>query len=316
MYKQNSYILTIILLVALLISCTQEIDESIENKDAVLIEEGVLTFKSKNAFLETLEHLKTLSNEDIILWINDIGFGNSHFMVQDYYDSLPTDTDLSLSEKLKDEGILYIPDPSFSAILNEEGLYKIGKEYHKITENKEYISENYDMLMTSSINAKSDEITVFELNPLLTSNIQKANLNGQTLCAKNPTTSYVGEGFYGGKYFNKFHPYPEYGYCGGGDYSFHTETWYTQYSNFYSVGSWIKGRKYKKKGLRKKWRDDKVTFLKVNQKEGRNVTKLTEYFTVQAVWHIVQIQDFNISYEYNDESKGLRKVNMTLRSLN
>ncbi|MDY8136988.1 hypothetical protein [Aquimarina sp. 2201CG5-10] len=280
------------------------------------VKDGILTFKSETSFLETLDHLKTLSDEEIKSWLSDLQFTKSHFLTQEYYSDLPTDEDISLHEKLNKANILFIPDPAFSAVLNTEGLYRIGKEYHRITEKVEYISQDYKIVMNPEAKHISGDVTAFILNPSYDQTTQRVNLNGQTLCAKNPTNSYTGTGFYGGNYFNKYHPYPDNFFtCGGGDYSFHTQTWYTEYSNHYSVGTWIKGRKYKKKGLRKKWRDDRMTYAKINNDAASNVTRHTVYFDVNKVLHVPAIQSFSISYEYNDESKGLRRVNMTLQSI-
>ncbi|CAL2083133.1 conserved exported hypothetical protein [Tenacibaculum sp. 190524A05c] len=298
-------------------SCNDQTGE-LQDLETLSVKEGVLTFNTEKSFLETLEYLKTLNDNEIKIWLEDLEFQNSHFTIQSYYDALPTEEDLSLEEKLNTAKILFVPSPAFSAIINKDGVYKIGEEYHRITKDIEYISEDYEALIQSKSKSVSDgAVKIFKLKKHNSTSLQRTNLNGQTLCAKYPETSYTATGFYGGNYFNKYHPYPDdFVTCGGGNYSFHTQTWYVAYSNFFSVGTWIKGRKYKKKGLRKKWRDDKMTYAKINNEpEVTNVTKHTVYFNVPRELYTVAIQTFRISYEYNDESKGLRKVNMTLQSI-
>ncbi len=305
--------------ISFFISCSNDANENLEltlDEQNLIIEEGVLKFPSEDIFTETLNNLKTLSNEELKKWILELGFLNSHFLVQERYDQLPTDEDISLQEKLNKAAILYIPDPVFSAILNEKGTYKIGKEYHRITEDKEYISEDYNSMFDSNRDIKSNNMLVFDLKRISETNTQRVNINGQTLCAKYAQNNHTGTGFYGGNYFNKFVPYPSNNSnCSGGDYSFHTQTWYTQYSNYFSVGTWIKGRKYKRGGAfrRKKWRDDKMTHAKINNSAVSNTTIHTVYFTQNFVYGPV-IQTFNINYEYNDENIGLRKVAMRLQS--
>lgn len=305
------------LLIIFFYACNDQTTE-LQDLETLSVKEGVLTFNTEKSFLETLEYLKTLNDNEIKIWLEDLEFQNSHFTTQSYYDALPTEEDISLQEKLNEAKVLFVPSPAFSAIVNNNGVYKIGKEYHRITEDIEYISEDYDALIQSKTKFVSDKaVKIFKLKKYNTPSLQRTNLNGQTLCAKNAVNSYTATGFYGGNYFNKYHPYPDNFFtCGGGNYSFHTQTWYVAYSNYFSVGTWIKGRKYKKKGLRKKWRDDRMTYAKINNTPAvTNATRHTIYFNVPRELYTVAIQTFRINYEYNDESKGLRRVNMTLQSI-
>ncbi|WP_299685428.1 hypothetical protein [uncultured Dokdonia sp.] len=320
MTKQHSVFTLLFLLgISFFISCTNDNDENLEltiEEQNISIEEGILRFPSEDIFIETLENLRTLSHEELKGWIQDLNFSNSHFLVQEYYAQLPTDEDVFLHDKLNKASILYIPDPVFSAILNKEGIYKIAQKYHRITQDKEYISEDYSAVIEPNASIKSNSLQVFDIKSSSETNAQRVNLNGQTLCAKYTQNNHVGTGFYGGNYFNKFVPYPSnYSNCSGGDYSFHTQTWYTQFSNFFSVGTWIKGRKYKKGGAfgRKKWRDDNMSYAKINNSAVTNRTIYTLYFNQNFTPGPV-IQTFNINYEYNDENRGLRKVAMTLQS--
>lgn len=297
--------------------CDKQI-EDLSISESVYVEKGILTFDSEASFLNTLKHLKGFSDNEINLWLDTIGFSNSHFLLQSYYDQLPTEEDITLEEKLEEENILFIPSPAFSAIINQEGIYKIGSEFHRITEDIEYISKDYQALLGSDIKKKStSKVQLFYLKKYDNASLeQKLNLNGQTLCAKYLENSYTGTGFYGGNYFNKYHPYPDdFFTCGGGIYSFHTQTWYIAYSNYFSVGTWIKGRKYKRKGLSTKWRDDTMSFAKINNTSATNVTRHTVYFNEPKELYVPAIQTFRIVYQYNDEGKGLRQVNMTFQSI-
>jgi hypothetical protein len=98
----------------------------------VISEKGRLSFESIDAFKETIEKLKVMTEKEREAWDKKIGFES----MQEFYNS--HNEGIIFKEenpifKTKTGEKTYIPDISFSHILNSDAVVKIGNEVFKFT---------------------------------------------------------------------------------------------------------------------------------------------------------------------------------------
>ena len=129
-YHLNLRALTICLALALLVSC-QDTEPFVDSQPeipvpSVRLEAQTLHFKDVNSFTETMAMLNQKSENQIKQWLEELSFSESLFMQNVDAEQINT------AKKTLD-----IPDPSLRAILNIDGLYVIGNEAHKISEDAE-----------------------------------------------------------------------------------------------------------------------------------------------------------------------------------
>lgn len=209
----------------------------------VVVKNGALHFKDMDVFVKITNQLND-GTLDANLWVKSIEFNNSLKQVQA--------EKLAKGEVLDTED-LEIPDPVFASILNANGVYFIGDEAHKVTDEYEYVANAKEVDKLSNINANSTLKTVagvkaHKVKIGLMEKQQNARLLGKVTREKFP-------------YINRPVPYDN-----RDDLKAQLIAWSRTYAVYSSVGIRITGRKYSKDGLfgSLKWRDDKMDFASIS----------------------------------------------------
>ncbi|WP_109744644.1 hypothetical protein [Arcicella aurantiaca] len=125
-----------------------EVQETQIINKGVTAEKGRISFESIDAFKATIEELKMMTEKERVNWDKKIGFES----MQEFYDShsdgviFKENNPIFKTDKVDK---VYIPDMTFSHILNSDGVVKIGKEVYKFTPDGNRLtvkSENENLL--------------------------------------------------------------------------------------------------------------------------------------------------------------------------
>ncbi|NET72387.1 MAG: hypothetical protein F6K62_16055, partial [Sphaerospermopsis sp. SIO1G2] len=104
----------------------------------VQVRDGIVFFEDLKSFSRTISNLNELSDEDLEFWEDGLDFDNS--LRRKYESSFETLEDIDLESSSE----LYIPDESLATLVNEDGIFVVGDEIHKITNNHEYVIKGLD----------------------------------------------------------------------------------------------------------------------------------------------------------------------------
>lgn len=106
-----------------------------EQSADVVSRKGRLVFKDLEAFKKVIGELKAMKTEkEVEKWASKFDF----IPISKTYQERWKEKGMITKEFCEDNKMAFIPDPTFAMILNKEGIYQIGKEVHKITNEKGY----------------------------------------------------------------------------------------------------------------------------------------------------------------------------------
>ncbi|SNR16058.1 DUF4848 domain-containing protein [Tenacibaculum jejuense] len=229
---KKNFQLLLLLLVLIVYSCSNELENEESLNDALVkVEDGILVFKDTDVFTSQLETLHSMSDEERIAWLTEIGFNNSLYLKT---------KDLTLDE-LHEKNYINVPDDIFATILNKDGVYIVGEEAHKIGHSEE--------LITNKNNIKNNELAWLNKDNLKSYAIDFGNDDNSLLKREDLQKTEP----YDGDFFNLNGTRANLGVT---HLSAHLIGWNRGYVGYASVGIKIKGRKKK----RRKWKDDEMWF--------------------------------------------------------
>ena len=277
------------------------IHEESSSIPGVEVRDGIVFFKNTESFSQTLSLLNSIDDEELEFWEDSLDFDNS--LRKGYDISFDTLEDIDLESSSK----LYIPDDALATVVNENGIFVVGNEIHKITNENEYIVQNLDF-------DKLKQIDDSEVN--LPENVTKFKIR-KGIKDNTLIQTRVGEG----KYTRKKSPYVD---IGVKHLSAHLIAWHRTYAGYASIGVRIKGRKLK----RRKWRNDKMWYASLeytasisiqqnllpyttelltgfkSRRNKKRVGKVIKFMSYIGKWYEVNFID--CKFEYHDDGYPLR----------
>ncbi|MEM6829534.1 MAG: hypothetical protein AAF551_03395 [Bacteroidota bacterium] len=234
--KLTHYFLGLVLLLA---ACDESAEEPVLQEPDLTVKNGILHFKDLKTFETYMNTFNEMDDTERLDFLSSIGFVNTLYAkIQSLENSAqPSDNELD------------VPDPAFSMILNEEGLYSIGDMIHKITDKEEIMVEQeaYAANMDWSGVAATKKIPIY-----FGENDYSHSQNLDNARKDDPIKLEPYDGDFvtatGGRIRGIRH------------LSAHIISWNRTYFAYASAGLRIKGRK--KDG--RKWRDDKMHYAAIS----------------------------------------------------
>ena len=194
----------------------------------------MIHFRNIESFNKLMNHLHSLSTEEIKEWLKENNFSNSLFLLEE-----KTDVD--------------IPDPIFRIILNKNFMYSINDEIHKITNNEELYIRKSLIKNINQFDWNSRDVNRFEIikrdkkiSPKARKDTRKYEPYNGDFMIWDPYAGWNGEW----KVYdiNVTH------------LSAHIEAWNRTYLTYASAGLRIKGRKLDGGS----WRDDTMWYASID----------------------------------------------------
>ncbi len=238
--KLNYYALIVLSVMFISISCNKEKieKESLAPSDQeVYVKNNIVHFATMDNFKTTVDQLMNYTEDELEKWENSIGFNNS---MRKYYQNLEEPDQPELLERWK-----LIPDAVLATLVNDDGVYVVDGEIHKITYEYEYIIRDGDY-------SKLTDIENISKNKNANSAIGVFKIQRKT---NDSDLKWVG-----------WKTYEKTDICGMTDRRAQLKAWNITTVAYASCGMRIVGRQYIKKcGLcRKKWVDWYMDWAKVD----------------------------------------------------
>lgn len=149
-----------------------------EQSADVVSRKGRLVFKDLEAFKRVIGELKAMkTEEEVEKWASKFDF----IPISKTYQERWKEKGMITKEFCENNQLAFIPDPTFAMILNKDGIYQIGKEVQKITNEKGYaILETKENLLNDlkSTSLRSYEV-VSELVKVKKENLRPTNFDGE-----------------------------------------------------------------------------------------------------------------------------------------
>jgi hypothetical protein len=130
------------LLFVFLTNCEKEEVPNLQSpqNELLTIEDGIVYFKDRCAFENTMYMLHSKGQENLSAWEKEIGFNNS---LRSY---------MEMNSGYLNPEKEIISDPYFAAVINKDGIFAIGDTVHKLTFDIEYISTKENLPTLREIN--------------------------------------------------------------------------------------------------------------------------------------------------------------------
>jgi hypothetical protein len=131
--------------------------------EGVELHNGRLVFQDIEAFKSYMNGLQERSMDEVIA--NDAA--NEMESLREYYeaiDGVGDDADVTTDQLFASGQLLNVPDLRFASVLNKDGVFQIGEEIHKITQNMEYIILNGDEAILANSDWENSYVEKFEID--------------------------------------------------------------------------------------------------------------------------------------------------------
>lgn len=171
-------------------SCNKEADKVIPIKsdsanrvaEGVEVRHGRLVFYDMEAFKNYMDEMHSMSLEEV-----EVADANDGVLsLREHYaqiDGVGENATESTDQLFETGQLLMVPDSRFASVLNKDGVFQIGDEIHKITQNMEYIIANGDEDILENSDWNNPNVTQFQIE--FTSTIEPAPEGGKTSTNNN-----------------------------------------------------------------------------------------------------------------------------------
>lgn len=183
----------VIILAIASVSCRKEVDsvapaqEKTSNRiaDGVEVHNGRLVFNDMEAFKAYMEEMHSMSLEEVEAADANDGVLSLRERYQQI-DGVGEDATVTTDQLFASGELLFVPDSRFASVLNQDGVFQIGDDIHKITQNMEYIITNDDEEILENSDWSNPNVTQFPIE--FTSTIEQPE-GGKTGSANNGSTT-------------------------------------------------------------------------------------------------------------------------------
>src|SRR5690606_14905714 len=126
------------------------------------IRNGRFVFQDLEAFKNYMNNLHELPMEEVMA--NDAA--NELLSLREHYeaiDGVGEEADVTTDQLFESGQLLNVPDHRFASVLNQDGVFQIGEEIHKITQNMEYIIANGDEEILANNDWENENVEKFDI---------------------------------------------------------------------------------------------------------------------------------------------------------